>query len=59
MFIDHEVLRPRLEALLKLHDENQEMAAQLEQRIAGLVDKHATSVSALLSRVTALADPED
>ena len=42
---DYEALQPRLEALLKAHDEDLRMAADLEKRIALLMDHYATNVS--------------
>ena len=42
---DYEALQPRLEALLKAHDEDLHMAANLEKRIALLMDRYATNVS--------------
>ncbi|KAG1746558.1 uncharacterized protein EDB91DRAFT_1117610 [Suillus paluster] len=44
---DYEVLQPRLDALLKAHQEDIKLAASLEKRIAALVDRHATHVDAL------------
>jgi hypothetical protein len=44
---DYETLRPRLDALLKAHQEDIRLAASLEKRIAALVDRHATHVDAL------------
>jgi len=44
---DYEVLQPRLDALLKARQEDIKLAASLEKRIAGLVDRHATHVNAL------------
>ena len=41
---DYEALQPRLEALLKAHDEDTRMAADLERRIALLMDHYATNV---------------
>ena len=42
---DYEVLQPRLEALLKAHEEDLHLAAELEKRIALLMDRYATNVS--------------
>ncbi|KAI0730948.1 hypothetical protein C8Q76DRAFT_766437 [Earliella scabrosa] len=44
---DYEALQPRLEALLKAHDEDLRMAADLEKRIALLMDHYATNVDTL------------
>ena len=41
---DYEALQPRLGALLKAHQEDIKLAASLEKRIAGLVERHATHV---------------
>ena len=46
---DYEVLQPRLESLLRAHDEDLKMAAELEKRIALLMDHYATNVSPQLS----------
>ncbi len=42
---DYEALQPRLEALLKAHNEDLQTAADLERRIALLMDRYATNVS--------------
>ncbi|KAI0741374.1 hypothetical protein C8Q80DRAFT_132354 [Daedaleopsis nitida] len=44
---DYEALQPRLEALLKAHDEDLHAAADLERRIALLMDRYATNVDTL------------
>lgn len=44
---DYETLQPRLDALLKAHQEDIRLAASLEKQIAALVDRHATHVDAL------------
>lgn len=44
---DYETLQPRLDALLKAHQEDIRLAVSLEKRIATLVDRHATHVDAL------------
>ncbi|KAH9921680.1 uncharacterized protein BXZ73DRAFT_104299 [Epithele typhae] len=44
---DYEALQPRLEGLLKAHDEDLHTAADLERRIALLMDHYATSVDTL------------
>ncbi|KAG2757094.1 hypothetical protein P692DRAFT_20790203 [Suillus brevipes Sb2] len=44
---DYEALQPRLDALLKAHQEDIKLATLLEKRIAALVDRHATHVDAL------------
>lgn len=41
---DYEALQPRLEALLQAHDEDLRLAADLEKRIALLMDHYATNV---------------
>ncbi|KAF8159434.1 hypothetical protein B0H34DRAFT_796679 [Crassisporium funariophilum] len=45
--LDHEKLQPRLAALLEAYNEDAKLAASLEERIASLVDRHATYVDAL------------
>ena len=45
--VDHEKLRPRLDALIAAHHEDLVLAASLEKRIATLMDRHATYVSRL------------
>ncbi|KAI0642339.1 hypothetical protein C8Q79DRAFT_247025 [Trametes meyenii] len=44
---DYEALQPRLEALQQAHDEDLHMAAELEKRIALLMDRYATNVDTL------------
>ncbi|KII87378.1 hypothetical protein PLICRDRAFT_125405 [Plicaturopsis crispa FD-325 SS-3] len=44
---DFEPLKPRLEALIKAHEEDDKLAASLERRIAHLMERHATQVDAL------------
>ncbi|KAJ7281496.1 hypothetical protein C8J57DRAFT_76989 [Mycena rebaudengoi] len=44
---DYEALQPRLDALLKAHHEDLELAASLEKRVAKLMEAHATQVDAL------------
>ncbi|KAF7308770.1 hypothetical protein MKEN_01076100 [Mycena kentingensis (nom. inval.)] len=44
---DYEALQPRLDALLKAHDEDVARAALLEKRIGNLMQNHATQVDAL------------
>ncbi|KAG1770707.1 hypothetical protein EDD22DRAFT_977084 [Suillus occidentalis] len=44
---DYEALQPRLDALLKAHQEDIKLATLLEKRIAALIDRHATHVDAL------------
>ncbi|EPT01070.1 hypothetical protein FOMPIDRAFT_1121021 [Fomitopsis schrenkii] len=44
---EHKVLQLRLDALLKAHEEDAEMASRLERRIAGLMDRYATRVDTL------------
>ncbi|KAH9933504.1 uncharacterized protein B0H18DRAFT_1083105 [Fomitopsis serialis] len=42
---EYKTLQPRLDALLKAHEEDAQMASQLERRIAGLMDRYASRVS--------------
>ncbi|KAJ7765473.1 hypothetical protein DFH07DRAFT_902775 [Mycena maculata] len=44
---DYESLQPRLDALLKAHHDDLELAASLEKRVARLMETHATQVDAL------------
>ncbi|KAF8966253.1 hypothetical protein BDZ97DRAFT_1903805 [Flammula alnicola] len=44
---DYEKLEPRLQALLKAHEEDAQLAGSLEIRISSLVDRHATYVDTL------------
>jgi hypothetical protein len=44
MAADYEALRPRLEALLKTHEEDLALAASLEKRMAALMERHSTQV---------------
>ncbi|KZT65785.1 hypothetical protein DAEQUDRAFT_676262 [Daedalea quercina L-15889] len=44
---EYKDLQPRLNALLKAHEEDAQMAARLEKRIAGLMDRYATRVDTL------------
>jgi len=44
---DYEVLQPRLYALMKAHAEDVKQAASLENRIAAIMERHATHVDAL------------
>ncbi|KAI0630692.1 hypothetical protein C8Q77DRAFT_1063213 [Trametes polyzona] len=44
---DYEALQPRLDALLQAHDEDLRTAADLEKRIALLMDRYATNVDTL------------
>ncbi|KAF8202145.1 hypothetical protein BJ912DRAFT_943894 [Pholiota molesta] len=44
---DYEKLEPRLQALLKAHEEDAKLATELEVRISSLVDRHATYVDTL------------
>lgn len=61
--VDHEPLQPRLRALVKAHDEDLAKAASLENRIAALLEKHATKVDALSELFVAwndvITDAED
>ena len=43
---DYEELQPRLENLLQAHEEDMKLAAELEKRIAALMDRYATNVRA-------------
>lgn len=54
---DYEALQPRLENLLLAHGEDTKLAAELEKRIAALMDRYATSVRApLVSPLQTLAE---
>ncbi|KAH0836711.1 hypothetical protein J3R83DRAFT_8440 [Lanmaoa asiatica] len=44
---DYEALQPRLHALLAAQEQDMELAASLEKRIATLVERHATHVDTL------------
>ncbi|KAI0759202.1 hypothetical protein BD413DRAFT_289026 [Trametes elegans] len=44
---DYEALQPRLDSLLKANDEDLRLAADLEKRIALLMDRYATNVDTL------------
>ncbi|KAJ6591549.1 hypothetical protein DFH09DRAFT_907617 [Mycena vulgaris] len=44
---DYEALQPRLDALLKAHHDDLQLAASLEKRVARLMESHATQVDAL------------
>lgn len=44
---DYEDLKPRLLTLLKAHEEDAARATDLERRVAGLMERHATHVDAL------------
>jgi len=44
---EYEALQPRLDALLKAHQEDLEIASSLEKRVARLMENHATQVDAL------------
>ena len=44
LILDYEALQPRLQALLVAQEEDRKLAASLEERIAILVDGHATHV---------------
>lgn len=46
---EHEALKPRLQKLQEAHEEDLRLAAQLEKRIAGLMDRYATNVGVRLS----------
>ena len=41
----YEELQPRLDALVKAHEEDMQMATELEARIARLMERYATNVS--------------
>lgn len=49
---DCEKLSPRLDAVMKAHAENTQLAALLEKRIAALMEKHATHVCLYLCAET-------
>ncbi|KAH8103906.1 hypothetical protein BXZ70DRAFT_1005463 [Cristinia sonorae] len=44
---DYEALQPRLEKLVKAHEEDLKLAAELEKRVAALMDRYATNVDTL------------
>ncbi|KAI0070804.1 hypothetical protein K474DRAFT_1653315 [Panus rudis PR-1116 ss-1] len=44
---DYEKLKPRLEQLLKSHEEDRKLAADLERRVAALIDRYARHVDTL------------
>ncbi|KAJ7446677.1 hypothetical protein FB451DRAFT_1412098 [Mycena latifolia] len=44
---DYAALQPRLDALLKAHDDDLQFAASLEKRVAKLMESHTTQVDAL------------
>lgn len=44
---EYETLRPRLHALRQAHEEDLQKATDLEQRVAGLMQRYATNVRAL------------
>lgn len=44
---EYEVLQPRLDALMKAHEEDLQKAADLEKRIAALMNRYATNVDTL------------
>ena len=48
---DYEALQPRLDALLEAHNEDSRLAADLEKRIALLMDHYATNVRCRLPRI--------
>ncbi|CDO68407.1 hypothetical protein BN946_scf184815.g54 [Trametes cinnabarina] len=60
---DYEALQPRLESLLKAHDDDVHKAVDLEKRIALLMDRYATNVDTLselfVSWDEAIRDVED
>ena len=41
---DYEVLQPRLDALMQAHEEDLHKAADLEKRIANIMNRYATNV---------------
>ncbi|EJD54182.1 hypothetical protein AURDEDRAFT_179412 [Auricularia subglabra TFB-10046 SS5] len=45
--VEHEQLQPRLRALVQAHEEDMDIAARLEQRIAVLLRRYATEIDAL------------
>lgn len=48
---DYEVLQPRLDALMKVHEEDLLKAADLEKRIANIMNRYATNVRMCYERV--------
>ncbi|TFK51890.1 hypothetical protein OE88DRAFT_1628611 [Heliocybe sulcata] len=44
---DYQALQPRLDALMKAHDEDVKMARDLERRVAKLMERYASHVDAL------------
>ena len=49
----YEELQPRLDALVKAHEEDMQMATELESRIARLMERYATNVSTAHSSLRA------
>ena len=49
--IDHEKLQPRLRTLVKAHEEDMDLAANLEHRIGSLLRRYAIEVCVLNVRV--------
>lgn len=48
---EYQTLQPRLDALMKAHEEDLHKAAELEQRIARLMDRYATNVRVNISSI--------
>lgn len=46
--LDYDELKPRLTALVKSHEDDMARADKLEQKMASLMQKHATHVSRAL-----------
>lgn len=46
---DYEPLLPRLERLVKLHEEDSQTAAALEKKVASILERYATQVSLSLN----------
>ncbi|KAJ3481900.1 hypothetical protein NLI96_g7351 [Meripilus lineatus] len=44
---EYEALQPRLQKLMEAHEEDLKLAAELEKRIAGLMNRYATNVDVL------------
>lgn len=53
---DYEMLQPRLDALMKAHEEDLHKAADLEKRIAGLMNRYATNVRPRFRRLSQHSD---
>lgn len=51
-------MQPRLQALLAAQEEDRELVASLEKRIAVLVDGHATHVGGSIPRLSRVLTPQ-